>query len=71
MILFSGKKHKKKVGQQSDSEEINMETSVTQNTPQPPQGSDEKQSFTCHLCDLTVPTKASMEFHLNGNHVFI
>ena len=25
-----------------------------------------QKEYTCEVCNLTVPTEASMEFHLNG-----
>ena len=44
-----------------------MDSNTSQGTStNEPDSVEKRKEFTCDLCDLTVPTKASMEFHLNG-----
>ena len=42
-------------------------TTSHEKTTNEPDSDEKRKEFTCVLCDLTVPTKASMVFHLNGS----
>ena len=63
----SGQRHRKKVKQKLDAgEEVDYGNSFERDQELEAAVVPEKKEYKCDLCDLTVPTEASMEFHLKG-----